>query len=179
MKTNTPKPHQEQRGRVAAHRRNPRCSGVVARHGPDDGAEHPAAIEREPRDQVEDAQRHVHHEEPAHHHRDVNAEPLDQVARAQEQQSQQHAAHRPRERDEQLYARPRRLPRDVRGPAEHEQRDGPDPDPVPHRHQAVRQLVSDDRHEEHGAGGQGHAPSLCCRPPGTNTAEEHRQGVGE
>jgi len=138
----------------------------VAGELPHRGPQHPAAVEGEPWDEVEDADDDVGPRQ------QVDGEPEQPVAHHQPEGEPRHAdadrgegAHH---RDPQLLLGRRGLPLDLGDTSDEVQGDGADADPVVLRHQSVRQLVEQQREgEEHGDGNPGDVlpdAQLRCRP---------------
>jgi hypothetical protein len=169
--------------------RGPRRLGEAARHSPHDRAEDPSAVEREARDQVEDADHDVHRAEPDERGRDrtkIGEHDLRRfdVDDAQIDRDRRHYDHQDAEADarngsddrhEELGAGRRGLFLDVRDTAEQVQRDVTYRDAVEAGDRCVRELMEQHRREEHERGGDGDGDARPERPVGMPAGEKRRQ----
>ena len=140
---------------------SPRCDAggavVVARYHPGERTKHTAAIHRERRQHVENAENGVHQGEPNEH---VVDRPVvlgaEREPDAEEPEAQCETGERTGGGHEQLVQRLRCFAGNLRDSAEDEQRDAPDRDLVGARYEAVGKLVDDYRGEKEDHAGSGH-----------------------
>ena len=132
-------------------RRNQGRQAQFARGPPEDGAEHPAAIERITGDQVEQDQAHIDDREVAGQARQGLTAGDERLHRG-EQHCQEEADQRPGDGDPEFGSGARRFRSDLRDATEQEQRDAADGDAATQCYDGMPHFMEQHAREEHDGG---------------------------